>query len=130
MRSLVPFNVSPKTIINSEEFFEDFFHCFLIEKSFSFNFSPQDFKVDLLEDEYSYFIEAELPGVYPKDLEVSYINSFLLISAFKKGSEKNYIQKEIEQGSFRRMFYVENINENSIKISYSLGVLSIMLPKS
>ncbi|WP_040214774.1 Hsp20 family protein, partial [Clostridium polynesiense] len=131
MNNFLPFNVSQSNLITSDEFFEEFFQSFFIKKTFSFKMGKSDFKVDLREDLSEYLIEADLPGIDKKNIHVNYINKFLVISAERKSTwkEKKYIKQEKEFGQFRRMFYVDNIQEEKISVYYENGVLNIVLPK-
>ncbi|WP_426350997.1 Hsp20 family protein [Alloiococcus sp. CFN-8] len=130
MRSLIPFNVSPKNIINCEEFFDDFFNSFFVDKSFKFNYVSDAFSIDLYEDEDQYIIEADLPGIPSEDIQVDYINNFIVIAAFRRELEdKRTLQKEKHYGELRRMFYIEKIIPEKIKLSYSHGVMTVFLPK-
>ena len=130
MRAPMPFNVSPKNIINCEEFFDDFFNSFFVDKSFKFNYVPGDFSIDLYEEEDQYVIEADLPGIPEENIQVDYINNFIVIAAFRQelGTKKS-IQKEKRYGELRRMFYIEDILPKEIKLSYKHGVMTIYLPK-
>ena len=130
MRPLIPFNVSPKNIINCEEFFDDFFNSFFVDKSFRFNYVSDAFSIDLYEDEDQYIIEADLPGIPAEDIQVDYINNFIVIAAFRRELEdKRTLQKEKQYGELRRMFYIEKIIPEKIKLSYSHGVMTVFLPK-
>ncbi len=130
MKAPMPFNVSPKNIINCEEFFDDFFNSFFVDKSFKFNYVSGDFSIDLYEEETQYIIEADLPGIPAEDIQVDYINNFIVIAAFRRQLEdKKTLQKEKTYGELRRMFYMEKIIPEEIKLSYSHGVMKIFIPK-
>ena len=130
MRPLIPFNISPKNIINCEEFFDDFFNSFFVDKSFKFNYVSEGFSIDLYEDEDQYIIEADLPGIPAEDIQVDYINNFIVIAAFRRELEdKKALQKVKQYGELRRMFYIEKIIPEEIKLSYSHGVMTVFLPK-
>ncbi|MFP4070957.1 MAG: Hsp20/alpha crystallin family protein [Desulfovibrionales bacterium] len=90
--------------------------------------------VDVSEDEKEYRIKAELPGMDPKDLNVSMEQNYLIIKGEKKREEKkeekNYIHREVSYGSFYRSIpLASKVQEHEIQASYKNGVLHIVLPK-
>ena len=92
------------------------------------------FKVDLKENENSYVVEADLPGVNKDSIDVQYKNNYLTVSAKRedKTEEKkeNYVRKEIKYGEFKRSFYVDNVDEEKVTAAFKDGVLRIELPKT
>ncbi len=91
------------------------------------------FSVDLKEDEKSYIIEADLPGIKKEDIYLNYNNSYLTISAKRKDlvedKKDNYVRRERSSGTFKRSFYVDNIDEDNIDAKFDNGVLNIVIPK-
>jgi len=76
---------------------------------------------------------TELPGVDPKDLEVSIIDRELVIKgerkAEKSAKEENYIYREINYGSFERRFDLpEGVKTDDLKAKFSNGILEITVP--
>jgi HSP20 family protein len=77
--------------------------------------------------------KAELPGVDPKDLEVSVTDRELIIKgerkAEKNAKEENYIYREINYGSFERHFELpEGVKTNELKAKYANGILEVTMP--
>lgn len=99
--------------------------------SFSFNLPA----VDVTEDDKAYRIEAELPGLDEKDIEVS-LNGDLLVLKGEKRQEKeekdkNTYVSERSYGSFQRAFSLpDGVDRNKIAADFSRGVLTVTLPKS
>lgn len=92
------------------------------------------FKADIKETDNSYLVEADLPGIKKDAISVDYNNNYLTISAKREDSkeekDENFLRRERSYGEFRRSFYVDDIDKNSINASFENGVLKIDLPKS
>ncbi len=77
--------------------------------------------------------KTELPGVDPKDVDVSVTDRELVIKgerkAEKNAKEENYIYREINYGSFeRRLVLPEGAKIDELKAKFSNGILEITLP--
>jgi HSP20 family protein len=77
--------------------------------------------------------KAELPGVDPKDLDISVTDRELIIKgerrAEKGTKEENYVYKEISYGSFERSFVLpEGARTEELKAKFSNGILEITVP--
>jgi len=95
------------------------------------SFSP---RVDIIENEASYSLTAELPGVEEEDINIAVRDNNLTISAEKKSSiekdseGKHYIERSY--GKFERIFALgDQVNEDGIEASFRNGVLHLTLPK-
>jgi HSP20 family protein len=76
---------------------------------------------------------AELPGVDPKDLDVSVTDRELIIKGERKHErdtkEENYVYREITYGSFERHFMLpEGAKTEELKATYTNGILEITMP--
>jgi HSP20 family protein len=94
-------------------------------------FSPS---IDIRETDEEVRVEAELPGMDPEDIDVSYTGNTLTISGEKRTEkeQKNerYFRKERAYGSFRRSISLPGaIQEEEIAASFQHGVLQVNLPK-
>lgn len=90
--------------------------------------------VDVKESKDALEISVELPGVDPKDVEVTVEGGVLSIRGsrkFEKAEEgETYHRVERSYGSFERTFTLpSNVNPDKISASYKLGVLHLTLPK-
>ncbi len=110
MFNLIPFNRRNRGLVNTEDFFENFFNSFgnLTESTFN------QFKTDVKETENEYIIQAELPGIKKDNINVELNNDYLTITANNdeiiEEEKDNYIRKERRTGRFQRSFYVKNIS--------------------
>ncbi len=90
--------------------------------------------IDVYETNDSVVIEAELPGVDPKDVDVSVDEDTLTIKGERKLEkeikEENYLRVERAYGKFQRsMRLPAEVDVDKIKASYENGVLKINVPK-
>ena len=114
--------------------FENMVNSFFNDDFFnSFSLMKKNFSVDLKEEENDYVIEADLPGVDKKDINISYKNGYLNISAKRESNleekKDNYVRQERSYGEFKRSFYIDNVEEEKINANFDNGVLRINLPK-
>lgn len=94
-------------------------------------------QTDIKENENSYDIEVEMPGVNKQDVSLELKKGYLTISAEKNSSNEekdkkgNYVRRERFYGKTSRSFYVgNNVKEEDIKASLVNGVLNIEIPKN
>ncbi|GIM28955.1 heat-shock protein [Clostridium polyendosporum] len=130
MLSLLPMRST--NFMTSKEFFDLVWNDVFCEKKLPFLCNNENFKVDLQENDNYYIINADLPGVGKKDIEINYIDNFLVISAHrKKNIDHNFstLVQEKPYGEFRRMFYVSDINLKKISTSFYNGELKLTIPK-
>jgi HSP20 family protein len=93
--------------------------------------SPQ---VDVKEEAGKFIVTADLPGVDPKDIEVSLEHNVLTIKGHRKleltTKEENYSRVERFSGAFCRQFtFPEYVNSEQIEATGKNGVLTILIPK-
>jgi HSP20 family protein len=91
--------------------------------------------LDICEGSDEYVVRVEVPGVDPKDFEVSVSGDVLSISGVKREASKerrgNIYRSERRLGSFRRNVRLpEAVNADEIEAEYAKGVLTIRLAKS
>lgn len=91
--------------------------------------------VDITETENSYKIQAELPGVYENDVNVSVTDHLLTIKGEKRqeeqSDENNIHRIERRYGSFQRSFTLPQlINASEIKAGFKDGILTLEIPKA
>jgi HSP20 family protein len=90
--------------------------------------------VDSLETEQERIVQADLPNVDPKDLDIRIENNILTIRGERKFekqvNDSNYLRVENAHGSFARSFQLANtVNSDAIKADYQNGVLTLHIPK-
>jgi HSP20 family protein len=96
------------------------------------NWSPS---VDIKEEDDKYVFVADIPGVDPKNIEVTAENGTLTIKGEreeeKKEEKKNYKRVERSWGSFYRRFSLpDNVNTDKIEAKSKNGVLELSIPKT
>ena len=82
-------------------------------------------------------IEAAVPGMSKKDIKIEFHEKdrILTLSGEKQnepeiGDQNTYITRELKKSSFKRSFRLgENLDGNSIKASFSNGMLTLGIPK-
>ncbi len=90
--------------------------------------------VDIKEEDDRFVIEADIPGVDPKDIEISMENGVLSIKGERKLERKeekdNYKRIERVYGSFYRRFALpDTADAEKISAKSKNGVLEIVIPK-
>jgi HSP20 family protein len=78
---------------------------------------------------------AELPGINPKDIDISITGNILTIKGEKKfGTEKkeeDYLVREIGGGMFERSFTLpSDVDIDKVQAKYSNGMLELTVPIS
>ena len=113
------------------ELFRDF------GRQFFSNFpDEQSIKTDISEKDDRYELKAELPGFSKDQIDISYENGMLIISAEnnqvneEKDNEGKVIQKERSYSNVKRMYSLNNIDEDNIEAKFEDGILSVDLPKT
>jgi HSP20 family protein len=91
--------------------------------------------VNVSEDEGNVYLEALLPGVDPKDTELSVLRDTVSISGERRpfAEQRGQIvhRSELGSGRFSRTLELPvDINPDSISARYQDGVLSMVLPKA
>jgi HSP20 family protein len=107
---------------------------FDIEPAWRSSFSFSTPAIDMNEDEKAYKISAELPGMDPKDIEVSMSGDTLVLRGEKRQEkeekDKNYHFSERSYGSFQRAFELPaSVDRDRVAADFAKGVLTITLPK-
>lgn len=90
--------------------------------------------MDVAETDKEIELTAELPGLDPKDVDISFAGDVLTIKGEKKSEreekDKNYSLVERSYGSFMRSVQLPaGVDPDSIKASFDNGVLKVTVPK-
>ena len=90
--------------------------------------------VDIKEEENRFVIQADIPGVDPKDIEIMMEKGVLTLkgerSSDKKESQEGYTRVERVRGTFYRRFSLpDTADADHIEAKGKNGVLEIVLPK-
>lgn len=91
--------------------------------------------LELRENQDSYQVSVELPGVDRKDVEVTLHDGVLTISGERKqeteGKEGDYVRTERSYGRFQRQVAMpQKVNTEAVKAAHKDGVLTVTLPKT
>lgn len=92
-------------------------------------------RLDIAETKENLVIEAELPGMDSKDIEVNLTGDLLTIKGEKKSERKedgkHYHCVERHTGTFQRAFRLPaSVQGNKVDASFDKGILTITLPKT
>ena len=130
MYTLVPYRRNLNRELTNPFAGDNFFRSFF---DMSDMVGSAGFRVDVREDDKSYHLEAELPGVPKEKLNVSIDDDTLTISADlneeKKEERGSYLYSERRSGHVERSFNLEGIEADQITADYKNGVLMLTLPK-
>lgn len=88
--------------------------------------------VDIVENEGSFIVRAELPGVAKDDVKVHIDNGILTIKGEKKVESKDEKRHRVEclYGSFVRSFTLpQDVDVEKVEAGYKNGILSLTIPK-
>ena len=91
--------------------------------------------VDIKENSEQFVITADIPGVEPKDIEVTMENGVLTIKGERRleardGGDNGYRRVERAYGSFYRRFTLpDTADAEAIAASGKHGVLEVVIPK-
>ena len=91
--------------------------------------------VDIHEEPGQFIVQADLPGVQPKDISVTADNGVLTLSgqrrAEQREQQKGCSRLERVEGTFLRRFTLpEDVKTDDIRAHYSNGVLEVSIPKT
>ena len=112
-----------------DDLFRGFFRPVRLERDL-----PQ-FKVDVKEDDKTYTVHADLPGVKKEDIHVTVDGNVVTVSAeTRRESEQKDGEKLLKReryfGKVSRSFTLDkDVNEAEASAKYADGVLELRLPK-
>ncbi|ALT80617.1 MULTISPECIES: Hsp20/alpha crystallin family protein [Bacillota] len=136
MAGLVPFNKKNKEI-STNTGFEDFYNVlddyFSNDWPFKRTLTHDTFKVDVEDNGNEYLIEAEVPGIDKKDINVELNDGKLMITITRdensESKKKNFIHRERRYSSMSRSIYLEDAKPDGIKAKLENGLLKVVVPK-
>jgi HSP20 family protein len=91
--------------------------------------------VEMYETDSEVVARAELPGIDPKEVDVTVTEGALVIKAEAKAEQeergRNYLRRELRYGAFLRSVPLPaEVKGDEAKATYKNGVLEIRVPKS
>ncbi len=92
-------------------------------------------KMDIAETAKAYEVAVELPGIDPKDVELSVADDVLTIKGESRTEttkeEKNYLRVERSQGSFQRALSLPaDADQSKIEATFDRGMLKVSIAKA
>ena len=81
----------------------------------------------------TYVIQLALPGVDPKDVQVSWMDNVLTVKGERKADHdttgRDYFVREIAYGAFQRSFALpEGVDAAEVKAKHTNGMLEVRVP--
>jgi HSP20 family protein len=119
---------------DTEDLFDRFFNRNLVGTNELFNEPGRFPSIDIKEDKKSITVQAEIPGMDAKEIDVSLDGRRLAIKGEKKQEkeekEENYHLVERSYGQFRRAIELPaDVDPSKVVATYKKGVLKIELKK-
>ncbi|MBE5757229.1 MAG: Hsp20/alpha crystallin family protein [Clostridiales bacterium] len=106
------------------DIFDDFFKPTFFDSSF------KTMRTDIKNTDTGYELEIEMPGVDKKEVNLSLENGYLTVSYEKEvKSDENYVKRE-RYASFKRSYYVGDVDKSLIKANLQNGVLNVSIPNA
>ncbi len=101
------------------------------ENAFGMGWSPN---IDIAENDNNIIVKAEIPGVGPKEIDISIAGDTLTIKGEKKEEKENkgkhYQRAERSYGSFTRTIDLPaHVMTDKVEAKHNHGVIEITLPK-
>ena len=137
MAGLVPFNRRNNNLARTGMGFDDFYN--MLDDFFNDGLMPNrnllrdTFKIDIVEAENEYRVEAELPGIQRNEIELNIEDDNLCISVNRmeevNKEDKNYIHRERRTSSMSRRIRLAGAKLEDIKAKLEDGVLVVSIPK-
>jgi HSP20 family protein len=131
-REMAPVRDFEKMRKETDRFWDSFVPAALKRTDDSGEWLPS---LDVSETKNEIVVKAEVPGMDPKDIDISLSNGTLTIKGEKKQErekeEEDYHLVERSYGSFMRSIMLPTeVKQDKINASYKNGVLKVVLPKS
>lgn len=94
--------------------------------------SGKSLQINMNQDENNFYAEILVPGINPKDLELTVMKGVMTISGERKDSheEKTWHRRERGLGKFMRTLDLNcEVDADKVTAKYENGVLFVTLPK-
>lgn len=90
---------------------------------------------DIYEHKGKYNIVIDIPGFDKNDIKIDVEDGYLTIEATRKiendeSDDKHYIKRERFYGSFKRQFYIGDVDHENIEAEFKDGTLKVIVPKT
>ena len=92
-------------------------------------------RVDISENKEAFLVKAEVPGIEPKDIQLSLENGVLILRGEKhqesEQKDERFYRTERTYGSFVRSLRLPaNVDGTKVNAVFKNGLLTVMLPKA
>jgi len=138
MAGLVPFNRRNANLTRTGAGFDDFYN--MLDDFFSDgtmtsrNLLRDTFKIDIVESDNEYIVEAEIPGIKKEEIDLNIEEETLSISVNRSEEvnkdEKNYIHRERRSTAMSRRIRLQGAKLDEITAKLDEGILIITIPKN
>jgi HSP20 family protein len=135
MTQLIHWNpFKPLANIDAPASVDEFFRSFGLRPAWRDLDVLPEIRIDVNEDETSYKVKADIPGMKKEDIEISVDGRQVAISAEtkhkKEKSTASSLYTERTEGRVCRSFTLpKEVDGKTAEARYEAGVLSLMLPK-
>ncbi len=87
--------------------------------------------IEVSEDEQNVYVQAEMPGLEKKDINIEFNDGLLTIQGERqeKKENKNKTYSEFNYGKIQRTVNVGNVDDNKAIAEFSNGIITVTLPK-
>ena len=139
MSGFIPFNRKNENLARTETGtgFEDFYNMlddFFSDGTMSGRSLVRDtFKIDIIEQEKEYLVEAELPGIKREEIDLNIDEENLCITVNRSeetGKNRSYIHRERRAASMNRRIRLAGAKLDQISAKLEDGVLTVTIPKN
>jgi HSP20 family protein len=135
MKSLIPWGRTTSFMQPFRQEMEEMFQRFFArEDNGNGPITAWSPRVDVAETDKEFVVKADLPGVEPKDVEVSLADGFLILKGEKKESKEERTKSFHRVERFVGQFYREiplpaGTDAEKITASSAKGVITVTVPK-
>ena len=129
--TLITYNPRKSIVSDVDRWFDSFWN-FDYRSDSGYRYQPL---FDIQENERSYIVSADLPGIEKKDVNISISEGEINISGERKTSKNDDYKAQgyhsYQYGKFEKSFYLpEDANSDKVNAKMSNGVLSLEIQKA
>jgi len=111
-------------------FLSDWDRAGMPERSVPTGYVPQ---IESYLDGNTFYIKADLPGIDPKEVELTVKDNQLTLTGERKATQEqtngNHLRQEVRYGAFARTFTLpEGVTAEEVHARYHNGVLEVTVP--
>jgi len=118
-----------------DRLFSDFFGGSAVEPESNGSSSAWYLPLDIVDTEGAYQVKAAVPGFTPEDVEVTFKDGVLSITAQHREDKTDkagtYLRRELRLGNYARSVQLPGgVRPQDIKASFDSGMLTVEIPKA